>query len=127
MLRATRRILRPGGRIAFTVIHLAEGLSREQRSRAVAAGPAAVTTRSPSYVHLLRSAGFRDVGAIDVTEDFLSRLRDWLRYAGDHEDELVAAQPDFSTSLEQRFASRGAVEAGLLRRSLLFARVDRNR
>lgn len=122
MLRATRRLLRPGGRTAFTAIHLPRDLPSEQRRRAIAAGPSAVATRSPSYVHLLRSAGFVDVGRTDVTADYRELQRRWMRYALEMEDELAEVEQGFAQRIEEQAGSRAAVEDGLLRRSLFVAR-----
>ena len=48
MLRACRRILRPGGRTAFFTIHPATGLTATQRRRASRDGPIAVATARPN-------------------------------------------------------------------------------
>lgn len=122
MLRATRTLLRPGGRTVFTAIHLPRDLPSEQRRRAIAAGPSAVATRSPSYAHLLRSAGFVDVGRTDVTANYRELLHRWMRHALAMEDELAEAEQGFDERIEEQAASRAAVDDGLLRRSLFVAR-----
>lgn len=80
-----------------------------------------MTTRSPSYEHLLRSAGFHDIVSVDLTDGFLDRLKKWLRYGREHEEELAAAYPEFGTLLEERFAARTVVREGLLQRALYVA------
>ena len=69
VLRACRRLLRPGGRIGFYTIVESPGLSPAARRRARAAGPRAVAIRSV-HQRLLRAAGFKDITEIDVTPAF---------------------------------------------------------
>ena len=89
MLRALRRVLRSGGRLALTTIELAEGLSPSERRRAARAGPRAISARRP-YLQLLSAAGFDDAGMRDVTEEYLETLRNWIR-ATEPVCDLVAA------------------------------------
>ena len=124
VLRETRRLLRPGGRTAFFVIHLAPQLSPQQRRQAVDAGPPAVATRSRSYVSLLSSAGFVDVDQIDVTATYAQTQRTWLHHAHGLAGELAATEPPgaFAQRVDDHIAAADAVDQGLLRRSLLVAR-----
>lgn len=124
MLRATHRLLRPGGRTALLTIHLPPDLSPEQRRRAVAAGPAAVATRSPGYPQLLRSAGFVDVEQHDVTASYRRTLRRWIDEARHRENDLARDELPgaFAERLAEHTVTLAAVEEGLLRRSLLVAR-----
>jgi hypothetical protein len=124
VLRATRRLLRSGGRTAFSVIHLAPDLSAEERERAVEIGPAAVSTRSPSYRHLLRSAGFVEVEQTDVTAEYRTVQRRWLDHARSMEEELAAVEAPgaFAERIEEQLATRTALDEDLLRRSLFVAR-----
>ena len=78
VLRACHRLLRPGGRLAFTTIHVAADLDAARHRRAVRAGPWQVATRRP-YPELVVQAGFGDVVDIDVTEDYARTQRAWLR------------------------------------------------
>jgi len=129
-LRASRRLLRPGGRTAFFVIHLASGLSPEERRRAIEVGPPAVDTRGRDYVSLLRSAGFVGVEQIDVTATYRSTLQAWLHHARAMADELGATEPPgaFAQRIEEHVAAGAAIDEGLLQRSLFVARKpDRHR
>lgn len=124
MLRECRRVLRPGGRIAFFVIHLAPGLSPASRRRAIDVGPPSVDTRGRDYVSLLQSARFRAVDLVDVTATYRSCLRAWLEHARAMSDDLATAEPPgaFAQRVAERTAASAAVDQGLLRRSLLIAR-----
>ena len=123
MLRACRRLLRPGGPIGFYTIVESPGLSPAARRRARAAGPRAVAMRSDHH-RLLSAAGFRDVAEIDVTAAFAATAAAWLAETEPHADELARLEPP--GAFQQRQADRrillAAIHAGLLRRVLLLAR-----
>jgi hypothetical protein len=122
VLRACRRILRPEGRLAFTVIELTPGLSPAQRRAAGSLAPRAVGTRRP-YGAMLESAGFGDIGWRDVTADYLATVHAWLAASEPRFDELVAV--DGEAVVLDRFdrwrAAITGVEGGLLRRTMYWA------
>ena len=120
MLRASRRLLRPGGRTALATIHPAAGLSQQQRRRAARDGPPAVATSRPQ-LELLDAAGFVDLDEIDVTAEFRVTANEWIVHYDAHQDELVAQLGEqlFVEGQDERRAQLRAVDDGLLRRSLL--------
>jgi hypothetical protein len=127
VLRANRRVLRPGGRIAFYTIAVARGLSTAEHRRAVCCGPPAVDTSS-DYLSLLRSAGFVELDEVDVTAAYLDTARAWLRHRQEFEAGLAALEPPgaFADKLARRRDAIAVIEAGHLRRSLFLAtRPDR--
>lgn len=119
MLRASRRVLRPGGRLAFHAIELASDLSVAQRRRAISIGPPAVAVRT-SYPSLLRSAGFVATDAIDLTAEYLATQRRWLAATLQHEAGLRSALGDEAVEegIERRRRTVDAIGAGLLLRTL---------
>lgn len=126
MLRALERLLRPRGRIAYTTIHVAPGLSESARRRAHRSGPRAVASRS-GQPQLLASAGFVDIDVVDVTAEFEATARAWLTEAEAHADALAALEgrAAFEERQRERRAQLAAIDDGLLRRSLLSAEVRR--
>lgn len=122
MLRALKQLLRPGGRIAFTTIHVASGLDAASRQRARRSGPRAVASRR-EHTDLLRSAGFVDIDHVDVTASFADTARGWLREFRANYDDLAAMEPPgaFDQRLRDGARQLRAVEAGLLRRGLFAA------
>lgn len=121
MLRACRRVLRPGGRLAFLTIHVAQELTVGQRRRAVRYGPPAPT--GPDNAELAVRAGFVDVTATDVTADYLTTALAWQRAREQLRDELRPLGPEEYDA--KRVQARHAVEeirAGRLRRTLVTAR-----
>ena len=122
MLRACLRLLRPAGRTAFHTIHLAEGLTRAQHRRGARAGPVAVASSRP-HPQLLGAAGFVDVRETDLTPEFASVTRAWMESYDAHRPELEAllGRDTFVARQAERRSQLGAIEAGLLRRSMLVA------
>lgn len=125
VLRATRQLLRPGGRTTFTVIHPAPGLPHAARRRARDAGPPACGVRS-DYRSLMRSAGFIEVGERDVTSAYLDTARRKLeeseRYASGMTELLGAAA--FDDIQRRRRKAITVIQEGLLRRSILWGRAQ---
>jgi hypothetical protein len=120
VLRATHRLLRPGGRLVCTTIHVAPGLTPAQRRKALSAGPPAVS--GPDVGDLLARADFSDIRAEDVTAEFLDTARSWLAARLRHRDALselnAAAYADRVATCRSEI---GALEAGLVRRTRYLA------
>ena len=122
VLRACHRLLRPGGRMAFTTIHVANDLDASRHRRAVRAGPPQVATRRPCP-ELVAQAGFRDVLVLDVTGDYARTQRAWLEANESRADEVrrIVSDPEFAIAQADRRYALAAIEDGLLRRSLITA------
>lgn len=122
MLRALKRLLRPGGRMAYTTIYVAPDLTPSQRRRAHRSGPRAVASRSEQG-RLLASAGFVDIESVDVTAEFAATARAWLagceRYAA--ELALLESPEAFEQRQQERRRQLRAIEDGLLSRGLFSA------
>ncbi|MEX2247650.1 MAG: methyltransferase domain-containing protein [Dehalococcoidia bacterium] len=124
VLKTCRRLLRPGGRMAFYTIFVAPGLSPAGRRRAVDAGPPAVASRLDQG-DLLRAAGFTAMEEADVTAEYLRIARAYLEANLRHEAGMRGLEGDVRYEERQRDRRKGvaAIEAGLLRRSLFVASV----
>lgn len=124
MLRACRRVLRPGGCIAFYTIFIAEGLPEADYRRAARSGPLFVTSRRRGHRELLRAARFVEIAEIDLTVEFLRTARGWYEGRQRYATELAEAEGESSFRERQAdsLAQLKALEAGLLRRSLFVAR-----
>lgn len=122
MLRACRRLLRPGGRTGFFTILVTRGLSKGDHRRAVRLGPRAVSA-DRTHTALLEAAGFIEVEETDVTPDFLRTARRWHRFSRRLEAPLRASLGDqlFDERQNDRKALIAGVEEGLLSRSLFVA------
>ena len=120
MLRACRRLLAAGGRIAYTTIVVAPGLDRNGHQEAVRIGPPAVTASAPDDV-LLQKAHFADIQLTDITSDFLITARSWHAQFSVFEADVKKVLGE--TQWEERQASRAqlvrGIEEGLLRRLLV--------
>lgn len=122
MLRASRRVLRPGGRLAFHTIEVPPGLSAAERRRASLIGPPGVAART-TYPSLLRSAGFIEIDEVDVTAEYLATQRRWLAATLRHEEGLRSVLGDDAVheGIERRRRTVDAIEGGLLSRTLYSA------
>ena len=123
MLRACYRALRPGGRIAFTTLDLAEGLQGAERRRACEAAPRAAALRKP-YPTLLASAGFSDISQRDLTPEYRATAAAWLRGWERHAEELAAIEGHdvVNERLTGWRDGIAAVDAGWVRRRMYAAR-----
>jgi cyclopropane fatty-acyl-phospholipid synthase-like methyltransferase len=122
VLRACHRLLRPGGRLAFTTIHVADDLDARRHRQAVRAGPPQVATRRP-YPELVAQAGFADVAVIDVTEDYARTQRVWLEANESRAADVrrLISDKEFAAAQADRRYAQTAIDEGLLRRSLITA------
>jgi hypothetical protein len=120
VLRASHRVLKPGGTNAFTVIAVSEGLSAEQREEAIAAGPPHVDA-DLSYPDLMHAAGFDHVEATDVTRLYLHTLTSWWREWETESVELrrILGGDDYTERQANRKRAIRAVRDGLLHRYLI--------
>ena len=123
MLRACKRVLRPGGRIAYYNIFVLPGLPKALHRRALRAGPSAISSRGIPQVELLTRAGFKSVVETDLSEDFLITARAWYEGRAKREVELRATFGNswFEDRQADSRAMISAIEEGLLRRSLFVA------
>jgi len=123
VLRACRRLLRPGGKIAFYTIFIAPAASDADRRRILALGDPPALASSATETELLRSAGFAGIEETDETEAYLRTSRGWYearqRYAKELR-ELDGAQA-FEEGQENRRKRIAFIEAGLQRRALFVA------
>ena len=116
-----RKLLRPGGRHAFTTIHTPPDLSPAQHSLAGVSGPPEVAGADPAK--LLERVGFVDVEAHDVTADYLAASLAWRATRLKHRDSLRPLAPEvFDDRIERGAREAEALAAGLLRRTLYLAR-----
>ena len=122
MLRALKRLLRPGGRIALTTIYVSPGLPAAARRRAHRSGPRAVASRA-DQPKLLASAGFVDVDEVDLTPEFAATGQAWVDQWDQHAEELIRleGQAAFEERQRDRRMQLRAIEDGLLRRGLFTA------
>ena len=122
MLRALKRLLPPGGRIALTTIYVTPGLPAAARRRAHRSGPRAVASRT-SQPRLLASAGFVDIDEVDLTSEFAVTGWAWFNEWAAHTEEViqVEGQTAFDERQRDRQVQLRAIEDGLLRRGLFAA------
>jgi hypothetical protein len=122
VLRACHRVLKPGARLAFFVVAVADGLSVPDVARAIAAGPPHVDA-GLGYGALMGEAGFLDSEIIDLTDEYAVTLSSSIQ-ARDRERprlERLLGPDRFAEGQSSRHQELDAVHAGLLRRHLITA------
>ena len=122
VLAACREVVRPGGRMVFSVILIGPALSGTDYQRAVAGGPPFVETAIP-YPDLLERTGWHLTDCADLTAAYLDCVHRLLGEEEAHAEELadLYGQDEFSEVLGRRRATVDALEHGLLRRQLFRA------
>jgi len=124
VLRATYRVLRAGGRVAFLTLHVAPDIAEPEYRRLLRKRASGVSHRKREYRDLLAAAGFVDISQTDVSADFADVRRRWLQARERHADALRKRDGvrAYNAYQKKEWAEVETIEAGLLRRSLFVAR-----
>jgi phosphoethanolamine N-methyltransferase len=125
VLEACRRVIARDGRMVFTVISVAPGLSRDDHTRAVENGPEFIESEA-DYETLLGETGWTLVERRNITGDYITSCRRQLR-AEEEWKEPLAALIGASELAERQAGWRSklmALDAELLRRELFVAAPD---
>jgi hypothetical protein len=113
--------LKPGGRIAYTTIVVADDLSKSRHRRAVRAGPRAISSTRPMGV-LTEAARFERVVVTDVTKEFIETAQAWIDAFGQRQRQLrPLLGPEFDERQTGRRNMVAAAGEGLLKRLLVSA------
>lgn len=122
VLAACRRAIRRGGRMVFTVITVAPGLSPQSYRRAVVNGPEFVES-DRDYRSLLAATGWKVVESFEMTAALAASYRHQLEADQTHEDELTTliGADAVAERIYMWRAKLGAVDDGLLRRERFVA------
>jgi hypothetical protein len=120
VLRASHRVLKPGGTTVFAVIAVGDDLNADQRDEAIAAGPPHVAS-DQAYPDLMRAVGFEHVETADVTTEYLETLTAWWREWETESVDLrrVVGDDEYTERQANRMRAIRAVQDGLLRRYLI--------
>ncbi len=121
-LRACRSAIRPEGRMVFSVISIAPGLSEAGHETALTNGPPYIETDT-TYAALLEQADWQVADCFDITEDFVGTVRRVVDAQEAHETQLRELLGEAETAarmsrMKDRLAAR---EAGVHLRELYVA------
>jgi hypothetical protein len=118
VLRGCKRVLKQGGRLAFSVVSTADAAPSDAGD-----GFGGFVTESSGYTPIVEKAGFRSIECSDVTKEFHTMSLRWLAVAADLEDSLRSALGEdvFDDKLQSREDTRDAIESGELQRLLITA------
>lgn len=122
MLRACRRVLKPGAPLVFFVVAAADGLSPRDLQGAIAAGPPHVEA-GRGYPVLLEEARFARVEIVDVTNEYAVTLRNSIRARELEATELVdlVGADVYAEGQASRRQEWEAIDNRLLKRYLISA------
>ena len=123
VLDECRRVVPPGGRMAFTVLEVMPGLSPLDHGRGVECGPEYVDS-DISYTDLLTETGWSEVGSQDLTDQFGAMAQRRLTARETRRDRLVEllGRDRVEEVLEANRKRIASVEEGLLRRCMYLAK-----
>jgi len=118
VLAECRRVLRPGGRMAFSVITIADGLSADDHARAAETAPEFAESDT-SYPALLAETGWGVRQRHDLTAEFMANCIRKLNAEGEMRAELEPLIGADFDARQARMRRRIAVlERGHMRREL---------
>ncbi len=122
VLEACRRVIRASGRMVFTVIWIAPGLSPEDYRRALDYAPEFGEVEA-AYPDLLRQTGWEVADSFDVTDGYAAAVRDFMRADAVLADELKAllGAAEFAERQAGWRSQLEGLEDGLVRRDLFVA------
>tara|TARA_Y100000588_G_scaffold270929_1_gene286595 strand:- start:3404 stop:4237 length:834 start_codon:yes stop_codon:yes gene_type:complete len=125
VLSDCRRVLRPGGRMVFSVISVVPDLTPADHQRAVDSGPEFIESTA-SYPTLLAEAGWTVIEQRDVSAEFTVLTRQRLNAEVQQRSELTA-ELGVTEAEEHRTRCRArllALSDGLLKRELFIVSHD---
>ena len=117
VLKACRRVARADGRMVFSAIMVAPGLTSADYRRAVASGPEFVEAEA-SYPDMLRDAGWMLQDGLDQTADYVATCQSQVEADQANETDLKAliGAEAFDERLAEWQTYLEALTGGLLRR-----------
>lgn len=122
VLRASYRVMKPGGLIGFLVIAIADDLTAQEKTRMADddIGPD-YADGGPGYPLLMESAGFGRVDVHDLSAEYLDTTSAWIRERVAEAAELQAiwGRETFDERMASQRRSLEAVRDGRLRRYLV--------
>ncbi len=122
VLASCRRIIRPDGHMAFTVIFVAPGLPEKQRLRAVANGPEFIESDA-DYATMLEDTGWTILKTQDLTAAYAATCKRQIEADEAQRDELISliGQDEYAERVDEWRSKFTAIKEGIVRRELFLA------
>lgn len=122
VLDACRRVIRRNGKMVFSVISIAPGLSCADHARAVDCAPPYVEAQC-EYPELLEMTGWKVIEQIDVSAAYEETARRYIREVEARADEMreLLGEAEFEELLAKRSRNVASVADGIVRRELFVA------
>lgn len=122
VLEACNRVIRSGGRMAFTVISLAAKTSAEELEHTLEVAPEFVESET-DYVTLLAQTGWRLLENQNLSQDYAASCRRQIKAMVDNSHDLIAVigAADYADRLKRHKSKLLVLRDGLLQRELFVA------
>lgn len=119
VLEDCRRVVRPGGKMVFTVISIAPALSKADHRHAVEFGPPFVDSES-DYSTMLTRSSWRIVDRMDITDAYALTSMRYLEELEAHRSQLeeLSGVEESAENVTRVRTKIDAIGRGLLRREL---------
>ncbi|MDX1527407.1 MAG: class I SAM-dependent methyltransferase [Gammaproteobacteria bacterium] len=122
VLRECRRVIRPGGKMAFSVIYIADGISSARGAAAIALGPPYIEAEC-GYPEMLAMHGWEATGRIDLSSEFAQSterlVNEWTK--NESRVKTLVGEQDFSEYLTRKINTLPLIHDGTIRRDLFSA------
>ncbi len=117
-----RRVIRRGGKMVFSVISIAPGISSADHARAVDSAPPFVEAEC-AYPELLEKTGWKVIDRIDVSVAYEETSKRHIREVQARADEMseLLGEAEFGELLAKRHRNVKSVSDGIVRRDLFVA------
>lgn len=122
VLASCRRVIRSTGRMVFTVISVASGLSAEQCKRAIENGPEFIAS-DDTYANMLDQTGWKIISRKDVTKAYAASCERQLQADYSYAEELVSlvGKDEYLERVSGWRAKLEVIDDGLLLREQFLA------
>ncbi len=122
VLRECRRVIRQGGKMAFSVIFIADGVSSARVAAAIALGPPYIEAEC-GYPEMLAISGWKMTERIDLSSEFAQSTQRLLNEWTSNESRVIplVGEQEFSDYIERKTNTLPLIYDGTIKRELFSA------
>ncbi len=122
VLRECRRVIRQGGKMAFSVIFIADGVSSASVAAAIALGPPYIGAEC-GYPEMLATSGWKMTGRFDLSSEFAQSTERLLNEWSSNKSRVIplVGEQEFSDYVERKTNTLPLIYDGTIKRELFSA------
>ena len=119
VLKECRRVIRDDGKMVFSVVSIAPGLSRDDYERAIGYGPEFIEAPA-DYPAMLQDAGWEMTDYADLSAEFLNTVRAFLEAEERNRDAMIRqlGEDKYQERITGKRKRIDGLVSGLIRREL---------